>query len=422
MPKRNSKYLTDPTIGKIRKPAEGKRKEIFDSDGSGLVLRITDKGARSWSVYFRLTDAIGRRQNQRMTLGGYPVIGIAEARTQARTAREQAAAGIDPRKARERAQVESQATAERLLFHNVAESYIAARCRREDNGTPKKGHLKQGKDIESIIRRRLIPAWGNRLIPEIGRLDLRDVTRPLVADDKPMAAHRLHAVAKALFYWALDEGFLDASPFAHMAAPVEKLPRERDLEHPEIKRLWAACEATPYPFGPLVQLLTLTLQRRNEVAEMQWPEIDLSKKQWVVPAERTKAQRPHIVPLSKPAVQILENLPRYLGGPYVFTTTSGRRPVSGFSKMKLRLDKTAKVTGWTLHDWRRTGRSEMARLKVDDVVAERVLSHVPRGLAKVYNRYQYLDEKCKALDLWARELQKITKPSKGEVVRLRERA
>ena len=207
-----------------------------------------------------------------------------------------------------------------------------------------------------------------------------------------------------------------------MPAPVEKRPRGRDLKHPEMKRLWAACEATPYPFGPLVELLALTLQRRSEVAEMQWPEIDLDKAQWLIPAERSKSKRAHIVPLSKFAVQIIGNLPRYLGGPYVFTTTEGKRPVSGFSKMKSRLDDAAKVTDWRLHDLRRTGRSEMARLKVDDVAAERVLNHVPRGLAKVYNQYQYLDEKREALNLWGRELWKITKPSKGEVVNLRKHA
>jgi integrase len=106
----------------------------------------------------------------------------------------------------------------------------------------------------------------------------------------------------------------------------------------------------------------------------------------------------------------------------VFTTTEGERPVSGFSKMKVQLDQASKVKDWRLHDLRRTGRSEMARLKVNDVVAERVLNHVPRGMVKVYNRYQYLDEKRAALDLWARELEKITKPTKGEVVKLRKRA
>ena len=421
MPKRNSKYLTDPTIGKIRKPLKGKRKEVFDSDAPGLALRITDKGARSWSVYFRLTDTTGRQKNLRATLGRYPSIGIAEARRMAREIRDQAAADIDPRKARVEAQTKAQVIAERLLFRNVAEGYIAARCQREDSGTPKKGHLKQGKDIDTIIRRRLIPAWGDKLIPEIGRLDLRDVTRPLVAET-PMAAHRLHGVAKALFYWSVNEGILEASPFARMEAPVKKYPRDRELKHPELKRVWAACEAKTYPFGPLVKLLALTLQRRNEVAGMQWPEIDLNKAQWTIPTERSKSERAHIVPLSKAAVQIIKGLPRYVGGPYVFTTSSGMRPVSGFSKMKVVLDKAAKVTDWRLHDLRRTGRSEMARLKVDDVVAERILNHVPRGLIKIYNRYQYLDEKREALNLWARELRKITRPSKGEVVRLRKRA
>ena len=156
----------------------------------------------------------------------------------------------------------------------------------------------------------LIPAWGDRRVPEIGRLDLRDVTRPIIAADKPMAAYRVHEVAKTMFYWAVNEGFLEASPFARMTSPVKKHPRERDLKHSELRRLWPACEATPYPFGPLVQLLALTLQRRNEVAGMHWDEIDLDKAQWILPAERSKSKRAHIVPLSKPAVQIIKGLPR----------------------------------------------------------------------------------------------------------------
>ena len=107
MPRRNSRYLTEPTIEKIRKPPKGKRTEVSDSDAAGLVLRITDKGARSWCVYFRLADATGQRRNQRMTLGSHPAIGISEAREQAREARDQAACGIDHRKARAQAQAKS---------------------------------------------------------------------------------------------------------------------------------------------------------------------------------------------------------------------------------------------------------------------------------------------------------------------------
>ena len=121
-PRRNSRYLTEPTIEKIRKPPMGKRMEVSDSDAAGLVLRITDNGLRSWSVYFRLADATGQRKNQRMTLGSYPAISIAEARRQAREARIQAVRGIDPRMARAEAQTESQATAERLLYSNIAKA------------------------------------------------------------------------------------------------------------------------------------------------------------------------------------------------------------------------------------------------------------------------------------------------------------
>ncbi len=124
------------------------------------------------------------------------------------------------------------------------------------------------------------------------------------------------------------------------------------------------------------------------------------------------------------AVDILENLPRFADGDFVFTTTAGRRPVGGFSKVKARtdhmlLEQDTAIENWRVHDLRRTARTGMARLGVPEIVSERVLNHLPQGLGKIYNVHEYLDEKRDALARWAQEVQNITEPPPENVVELK---
>jgi integrase len=151
-------------------------------------------------------------------------------------------------------------------------------------------------------------------------------------------------------------------------------------------------------------MLLATAQRRGELAEMRWSEIDLEGKIWVIPAERSKNGKPHVVPLSAYVLDILSEVPRFLDCDYVFTTTH-KSPVSGFSKMLRRLFEGSQTSGWCLHDLRRTAASGMARANVAPHVVEKVLNHISgtiSGVAAVYNRYGYDMEKRQALDQWGR--------------------
>ncbi len=131
---------------------------------------------------------------------------------------------------------------------------------------------------------------------------------------------------------------------------------------------------------------------------MQWSEIDRDNALWIIPADRTKSGREAEVPLSSLALEVLDALPRFAGGDFVFTTTSGQRPVSGFSKMKARTDDLSDVTGWRLHDLRRTARTGLAELGIPQIVAEKVLNHAERNvLVKKYDRHEYAPEKRGAL-------------------------
>jgi integrase len=174
--------------------------------------------------------------------------------------------------------------------------------------------------------------------------------------------------------------------------------------------VWQAFAAEAGIFGPLLKLLLLTGQRRGEVAGMLWSELrDLSSPDaiWEIPGTRTKNHRNHLVPLSQASLLVLSDLPRI--GPFVFSTT-GVTPVSGFGKVKARLDtwiqsKDRSFKPWTLHDLRRTLVTGMNdRLGIQPHVVEAIVNHISgdakRGVAGVYNRALYLDERRRALEAW----------------------
>ena len=202
-----------------------------------------------------------------------------------------------------------------------------------------------------------------------------------------------------------------------------KEPRTRILKDVELWALWEAAERMGYPFGSLVQVLMLTGQRRSEVAEARWSEFDLDRKLWSIPAARMKADAVHVVPLTPDVIAILEKLPQFNKGDYLFSTTLGARPVSGFSKTKQRLDKAmltelGDLEPWVIHDIRRTMRTGLSALPVHDLVRELVIGHTKPGLHKVYDQHAYIDEKRHALDLWAARLRDIVQPAPTNVVKL----
>jgi integrase len=126
-----------------------------------------------------------------------------------------------------------------------------------------------------------------------------------------------------------------------------------------------------------------------------------------------KGGRAHEVPLSLAATQLLEALPRY-AGECVFTTTAGTKPINGFAKAKVRIDRLSGVTGWVIHDLRRTVRTHFSALPVQDLVRELVIAHAKPGLHKVYDQYSHRDEKRRCLDLWEARLLSIVEPPEGE--------
>jgi integrase len=181
---------------------------------------------------------------------------------------------------------------------------------------------------------------------------------------------------------------------------------------------------------PLVKLLPLTAQRRDEVAGMEWREVDFKRNVWTMPGEKSKNNRAHEVHLSDSTLAILKLAP-HTGDDLIFTIT-GSTPVSGFSRAKNRLDaemlaakrkelgkKCEAIPPWILHDLRRTAATGMARLNFPPHVVAKVLNHVSgtiRGVAAVYNRFEYLEPRRAALSAWARRVANVVSPAQPAVI------
>jgi integrase len=190
--------------------------------------------------------------------------------------------------------------------------------------------------------------------------------------------------------------------------------RSRILGDDELRRIWAATE-TPRPFAALIRFLLLTAARRSEGAEMTWAE--LSGADWTLPAVRNKTKIDLARPLSAAALAVIAAQPR--NGPYVFAVDG--RPLRGFSGPKKELDQASGVTGWVLHDLRRTARSLMSRAGVPPDHAEQCLGHVLPGIRATYDRHEYYAEKQRAYEALAALIERIVNPPAGNVVEIRGR-
>jgi integrase len=256
-------------------------------------------------------------------------------------------------------------------------------------------------------RRHLLRDWGPyhaRPAASLTRADLARHKLKLKAEHGPIAANRSAASLRAALTWAVDQGLLDTVPPFPRMAKGEERGRDRVLSLDELRAIWAAT-AGGSDHDVIVRLLMLSGQRREEVGGMRWAELDLERGLWSLPGSRTKNGRAHQVPLSRQAVALLgarEGLP---GREYVFGEAEGS--FSGWSRCKRRLDARSGVSGWTLHDLRRSFVTHLAELGISPHVIEAAVNHVSGhkgGIAGVYNRAVYGPEKARATQAWADHL------------------
>jgi integrase len=408
---------------------------LWDAAQPGLAVRVSPKGRRTWVVIRRRA---GAKRLTFHTLGSYPAMTLKAAREATPAILLMLARGEHPKEL-QRAKLREAVRLRENTFGSVAEKYIArtefAKMRTRDK-------------VESVIQRELLGRrrvkgqwldspgranWRNTPIAEISR---RDVIAMVGRVASPWQAPKALVSARQIFDFAVDLGQLEVSPCSGRMlkrTPGSCPPRTRVLSNDELRLIWASSLRVGFPFGSLVRLLLLTGCRRNEISDARWGEIDLGAALLTIPGERFKTGSAHSVPLVAGAVALLGELPRFASGDYVLSTTAGRRPVSGFSKMKLKLEQVVRelqgeaagdLPQWGLHDLRRTVRTRLSELGVAPHVAELVIGHKQRGIHAVYDLHSFDAEKRNALLRWEGLLLSIVDPERAgshqdKVVQLR---
>jgi integrase len=377
--------LTVKNVEAMRPGAD--RREIPDSHMPGLYLIVQPSGAKAWAIRYR-----HHGQTRKHTLGSFPAVDLKTARVLGGKALRAAAEGRDPGREKILARAAEADSVDRII-----EEFLDRHVRRSNRP-------RSAQETERLLRQHVLPRWRGRMVHEITRRNVLDVLDRVVDGGAPIAANRVFAAVRKLFNWAVSRDIIAASPCAGVKPLTAERARDRVLSDDELRLVWAAADKLGGTFGPLVKLLALTGQRRDEVAGMRREELDLDARLWTLPAGRTKNDKPHEVALSSAAIAVLKSVPRVTDSPFVLTT-NGAAPASGYSKNKRRLDALlpADMPAWRLHDLRRTCASGMARLGINLPVIEKCLNHVSGsfgGIVGVYQKHSFADEKRHAFEAW----------------------
>jgi len=331
--------------------------DYFDDQITGLALRVTKGGTKAWT----LTYGTPRR---RITLGRYPSLSLAAART----------AAIEVREGHQTGTVAA-----------LAEVYL-----RNGNGK------RSAPQIERRLRKDILPIIGHIPLQELHR---GDVTRVLDAKAAPISARRIFEDIRAMVRFAVSRGDLDHNPMEGMVGPPISKPRTRVLSDDEIRALWLNLDRVSDGVAQVIKLCLVTGQRVGEVCGLTADELDLPKRVWNIPASRTKNAHPHQVPLSPMAIKLIGEGLTGLTRSHVTKSICDAQAKLGIAQR------------WTPHDIRRSALTKMAELGVAPIVLGHIANHrttTKAGITLgVYIQHAYEKEKRAALELWANRLEGI---------------
>lgn len=403
--------LTQAAVEKVSLPKTG-RDTWWDTEKNsppGFGLRVSASGHKSWFLVTRLkTD-----EQIKITLGTMGTIPkVDAARQHARDVIDKIRDGYDPRVAPPVVEAPKIETVGEV-FAEYIERYAKVKN-------------KHWKAKEDDFRRHIAPKLGSRDIASITPADVRSLRDNLTSNRRGVATKiigsgklNVHRLITHFFNWSVAEGYVPVSPAAGVKVNVRVTRRDRVLSDAEVVSLWHAAASLGVLKGGYVKALLLTAQRRTEVAEMRWSEVDLEKKIFTLPPARSKNKKAHAIPLAPQLVEIVAALPRLNSYVLPGRGTSKEVAMSGFSKLKLELDEKMMESDseafkrWTFHDLRRTASTRMAELGVLDEIIGRVLNHAVKGVtAQVYIQHSYLPERRVALEKWANYVERLLDPAK----------
>jgi integrase len=401
--------LTTIAVAKARPAAT--RREIPDGGCRGLYLVVQVSGHRSWALRYR-----SRGRAVKLTLGSVligaaaesdavPAIGtplsLAAARELATRSLREVAAGRDPAVAK-RQRREQQHAAKADTLQAVCEEHL----RREADRLRTLGQRRA--DLELFY-----PALGQLPIEEIRRGQFVRVLDAIADQRGRRRAARALGAMKTLLNWHGNRSdYVSVLTRTSWRTQGMQGGRDRVLDDAELRAIWLAAERAGV-FGRYLQFVILTATRRSEAASCSRAELIDSGKAWLIPASRYKSKRDVLIPLSKAAQAIIAAMPVFVGG-FVFSAT-GEFPLGDFASRKLAFDKACGVSGWRIHDLRRTARTLLSRAGVTPDVAERCLGHSVGGIRRVYDRHEFQAEKLHAFEALSALIERIVYPPKAGV-------
>jgi integrase len=400
------------------KPPRNGRLEIADLRQAGLVLRITSNGARSFAYRFRHPHT---RKTLRATIGPYPATTLETARKRAKEMAAQITDGTNPIEVRN---AEREAAPTRT-FQALADRYLKEHAERHKRP-------RSAEEDRRNLAVHVLPKWGKRDFRAIRRADVIEIIESIVSAGKHAAGNRVHSLISKIFSFAIDADLLEANPAARLRKRgVEKVGR-RVLDDAEIKTFWRGIALPPVSrqVGLALRLALLTAARANEVVSARKSEFqDLDKPEqaaWLVPSERAKNKRDHLVLLAPLAVETVKSALELSGdSEFLFPSRLGRGgPIDRhtLTVAMVRFAKSLKgpaAKSWhqeipTPHDLRRTCNSRLAKMGIAKEIRDRALNHITSlrdPESKHYNVYEFEKQKREALSKWSAEIEALIKPA-----------
>ena len=405
--RRTTASLTDL---QIRAEMKGTRVELMDGDVPGLGLRVLPSGRKFW--FLRYGPRGGRR---RITFGEYPALSLAKARDKAR----ELLAGVkvhgrDPMAERKAAR-EARRKAKTATFAALAAFYV------EQYAKPRK-RLRARKEDERKLRVEVLPVWGSRPAAEIRRADVRELLERIAAERGGVCANRTRALLSKVFAFGVEKERVESNPVYAVKRVYVEAPRERVLTEEELRVLWPLFDRLQPTVAAAWRLVLLTAQRPGEVLSMRWRDLERDSRGWWwnLPAELTKTNRAHRVPLSPQALAIVEALrPLTESTGWVLASRAEGKRLTWLSHSSARLREWSGLDHFTPHDLRRTAATWLGRHGVRPDTIDQLLNHAAGRISRTYNRAGYDAEKRQAVILLGDLVQRVlTGEERSNVVRI----
>ena len=380
--------------------AKALEKDLTLHDGDGLFLIVKTSGKKLWRFRYQRPTT---KQRTMMGLGAFPALSLADARRLRADYLALLANGIDPQIQAEVAEEEQQIALD-SIFSTVAANWFQLKSK---SVTPD-----YAKDIWRSLEKDVFPAIGETPVQQIKARTLVEALEPIKARGALETVRRLVQRINEIMIYAVNTGLIDANPASGVGMAFEKpkkknMPTLRPEELPKLMRSLVMSNLS-VPTRCLIEWQLLTLVRPSEASGTRWAEIDLEAKLWTIPAERMKAKREHIVPLSSQALNILEVMkPISSHREYIFPSRNDPKQPMNSQTANAALKRIGYAGKLVAHGMRSIASTAMNETGFNSDVIESALAHIEKNeVRRAYNRALYLEQRKELMQWWGNFIKK----------------